>query len=86
MKKKKNEWKKQIKKKKKRCRGVGYCPFTPCVSHDTVDCIVTQKGVKPCRLSHDKAGLSYDTAERKAAIRQRVGATRPAARARGLAG
>ena len=32
------------KKKKNVAGGLGYDPFPPCVSHDTVDCIVTQEG------------------------------------------
>ena len=28
---------------------MGYCPFPPCVSHDTVDCIVTQ-GTQQARM------------------------------------
>ena len=46
-----NEKKYMLKKKSAETKLLGYCPFPSCVSHDTVDCIVTQ-GV------HGQAGLA----------------------------
>ena len=69
-----------MKKKKKRakCRGAGLLPISSLCESRYSGLYCDTGGTGPGRLSYDTAGLSHDTAKRKAAIRPRVDTTRPA--------